>query len=212
MGSSGAVSYANLSVDAHRRNKTELLLKVIKSNGDWTLENKTSFLSHEQRVLVLTAIAGTVGAVAGSIAWLFNASYPTYVPWVLAAQSLMTSVDMDTKTQNYIGHKLTKMANHCKLDGSQNRQNLAKGLETIVKSAKEHTASRNAPEMVLSFTLFGTAIATWYERFQIPVLATGLAISSVLAWQHRTNPQNDLEKVSQNVDLCLNILEKERTK
>lgn len=211
IGASGSVSCANLSLDAHRRNKTELVLKEIKSNSDWTLEGTSAF-SFQQKFAV-TAIGGAIGVMAGFIPRFFNAPYGLSLPWFFAGNALLQCAEGAKESQNYIGHKLSKMASYFKEDaGSQARQNLAKGLKTIVKTAKEHTASRDVPELFLSGMLITTGLAFSFDSYKIPVFATGLAVISVCTWLRlRDNIQNDLVKVSQNVDLCLNILEKEKT-
>ncbi len=171
-GFSESSACANIPIDAYFRNKTEKLLEEIKEIQNWTLEGrKLSGTSHEGAVVISTMIGGVFGALGAFIPCFFNGSYAAPMPWFCAAQSLMSCVELDRNTQVVASHKLNKMANWYKQNaGSQDRQNLAKGLEAIVKTATEYTSSRNAPEAIASFTLFGIAIAAWYDRFQIPVL------------------------------------------
>lgn len=221
---SGLEVLRNHAANIELHTKTENLLKQITEKSNWTLENGK--LANWQIKSIYLGAAGTMGLAAALIPPIFSYLNGTPSPYSSSCAILGSGICMmnalsstgEDRRVTHLSNQLKEIVAVYKQDmDSPSSKAIVKKLEKIIKTANAYTESRSYSECCLVATLIGTgfvgiAAENSYlpERLKTIALVGGLAKTAALSFFHHMYKSQDLQKVSQNVNECLKILEKQK--
>jgi hypothetical protein len=221
------------AINEKLHNETEGVLKTIETSKNWTLDKR----KYENWQIKAAYLGGAVALGLGARLAL-NSMIPVFdylnpfigyhhpaepIPFPVVGTfsgafmvGLLVS-EPERRRVTQLSNRLNQLVVKHKLDTNRLSKNLAEKLEIIVKTANAYTKSRTLSEYCLTATLLATGLAgslpDYLPQSLSPIVfAAGLAGTAAISLHHHMYKRQDLQRVSQNVNDCLKILEQQKEK